>query len=95
MVSTNDSLLAPVYPPNPMEIAPAASSARPPRTTTFVSPRADRPALSAKGTVRPSESPRIASAMMRGLIFDLELLVELADTSDGAVGKVLYDRPLS
>jgi hypothetical protein len=38
------SLLAPTYPPRPMEMAPAASSARPPKTTTFVLPRADKPA---------------------------------------------------
>lgn len=62
------SLLAPTYPPRPMEIAPAASSARPPRTTTLVFPRADKPADRAKGTVRPSDRPRIASEMMRGLM---------------------------
>lgn len=65
---TYASLLAPTYPPSPIEIAPAASSARPPRTTTLVLPNADRPALKAKGTVKPSDSPRMASDTMRGLI---------------------------
>lgn len=37
------------------------SSARPPRITTLVSPSAVSPAVRAKGTVRPSESPKIAS----------------------------------
>lgn len=40
-----------------MEIAPAMSSATPPKTTSFDSPRLDRPAVSANGTVRPSERP--------------------------------------
>lgn len=58
-----------------MEMAPAASSASPPSTTTFVFPSAERPALSAKGTVRPSESPRIASETIRGLIRERQLLL--------------------
>lgn len=33
--------------------------------TTLVFPSADRPAVSAKGTVRPSESPIIASEINR------------------------------
>lgn len=37
--NTYASLLAPMKPPNPIERAPAISSAKPPRTTTFVSPR--------------------------------------------------------
>lgn len=41
----------------PIEMAPAMSSAIPPRTTSFDSPREDRPAVKAKGTVRPSERP--------------------------------------
>lgn len=78
---THASLFAPTYPPSPMEIAPAANSARPPRTTTLVFPNAERPALSAKGTVRPSERPRIESETMRGLMRDLELLVLVASSS--------------
>lgn len=65
---THPSLLAPTYPPNPIEIAPAINSANPPRTTTLVSPRADNPALSANGTVSPSDMPRIASETIRGLM---------------------------
>jgi len=56
-----------------MEIAPAVNSARPARTTTFVSPRVDRPALRAKGTVNPSERPIMASDTIRGSTFDREL----------------------
>lgn len=41
----------------PIDIAPAMSSATPPRTTSLDSPREDRPAVRAKGTVRPSERP--------------------------------------
>lgn len=41
----------------PIDIAPAKSSAIPPRTTIFDSPSDDRPAASAKGTVRPSDKP--------------------------------------
>lgn len=67
---THASLLAPTYPPSPIEIAPATSSARLPRTTILLSPNADRPALSANGTVKPSERPRIASEMTRGFIRD-------------------------
>lgn len=45
----------------PIEIAPAISSATPPRTTSFDVPRDERPAVRAKGTVRPSESPMMLS----------------------------------
>ncbi|KIW31909.1 hypothetical protein, variant [Cladophialophora immunda] len=62
------SLLAPTYPPSPIDIAPAISSASPPRITTLVSPRAVRPAVRANGTVSPSESPRIASETTRALM---------------------------
>ncbi len=41
----------------PIEIAPAMSSAMPPRTTSLDSPRDERPAVRANGTVRPSERP--------------------------------------
>lgn len=51
-----------------MEMAPAANSANPPKTTTLVFPSAESPALSAKGTVNPSDNPRMASETMRGLI---------------------------
>jgi len=40
-----------------MEMAPAMSSAIPPRTTSFESPREERPAVRANGTVSPSERP--------------------------------------
>lgn len=62
------SLLAPMKPPSPMERAPAMSSAKPPKTTTLVSPRYASPAVRAKGTVMPSEMPMMASEIMRGLI---------------------------
>lgn len=61
------SLLAPMKPPSPIESAPAMSSAKPPKTTTLVSPRYASPAVSAKGTVMPSEIPMMASEIMRGL----------------------------
>ena len=51
-----------------MLIAPATSSASPPKTTTLASPRAERPAVSAKGTVRPSDSPIVKSDRSRGEI---------------------------
>lgn len=63
-------------------------------STTLVFPKAESPALRAKGTVRPSERPRIASEMMRGLMRDREL-DEFDDTdsaSDRGVLNVLYDR---
>jgi hypothetical protein len=41
----------------PIEIAPAMSSAMPPRMTSLDSPRDERPAVRANGTVRPSERP--------------------------------------
>ena len=69
-----------------MDIAPAASSARPPRTTTLVFPNAERPALSAKGTVSPSERPKMASDTIRGLIRERELLV-LPDSDVGDEGR--------
>lgn len=78
---TYASLLAPTYPPRPMEIAPAASSARPPNTTTLVFPNAERPALKAKGTVNPSERPRIASETIRGFMRERVLLPLVVDSS--------------
>ena len=48
-------------------MAPAMSSASPPRMTSLVSPSAVRPAVSAKGTVRPSDRPRIASETILAL----------------------------
>ncbi|KAM3065075.1 hypothetical protein ACMFMF_011949 [Clarireedia jacksonii] len=62
--STYSSLLAPRYPPNPIDIAPAISSASPPYITTCVLPNADSPAVSANGTVNPSESPIVASEII-------------------------------
>jgi len=50
----------------PIEIAPAKSSAMPPRTTIRLSPRDDRPAARAKGTVRPSERPMTTSRTTSG-----------------------------
>ena len=64
---TYASLFAPINPPSPMEIAPAMSSASPPRTTKRVSPSDDKPAVRANGTVNPSESPMMASEIIRGL----------------------------
>lgn len=49
-----------------MDIAPAVNSARPANITTFVLPIVDNPAVSAKGTVKPSERPIMASEMTLG-----------------------------
>lgn len=63
--STYSSLFAPRYPPSPIDIAPAINSARLPNITILVSPRAERPAVKANGTVRPSERPMVASEITR------------------------------
>ena len=56
------SLLAARYPPRPMAIAPAASSATPAtRITRELATAPERPAARAKGTVRPSDIPRTTS----------------------------------
>lgn len=68
--ATCSSLLAPKYPPRPIEMAPAVSSARPAKMTTRVSPSADKPAVRAKGTVKPSERPMIASLITLAPIVD-------------------------
>jgi hypothetical protein len=60
---THASLFAPKYPPNPIDIAPAISSANPPKMTTLVFPKADNPAVRANGTVKPSDNPIVASEM--------------------------------
>ena len=70
-IITHSSLLAPRNPPRPIEIAPATSSASPPKMTTLVVPRLERPALRANGTVRPSESPNMASEMVRRSILNV------------------------
>jgi len=50
------------YPPRPMEMAPAATSAMPAvRTRAEVALVPERPAARAKGTVRPSETPMMMS----------------------------------
>ena len=50
------------YPPRPMEMAPAATSAMPAvRTMEEVALAPERPAARAKGTVRPSETPMMMS----------------------------------
>ncbi len=72
---TYSSLLVPMKPPRPMEMAPAMSSARPPRTTRRVSPSEERPAVRAKGTVRPSERPRMASEIIRASMLYRRLLL--------------------
>ena len=46
-----------------MLIMPLQSSARPPMMTILVLPSEDRPAVSAKGTVSPSEKPMMTSRM--------------------------------
>jgi hypothetical protein len=45
------------YPPRPIDMAPAHNSARPPVTTRLLEPSDERPAVRAKGTVRPSDRP--------------------------------------
>ena len=69
---TYASLFAPTKPPKPIDIAPAINSASPPSTTSLALPKADRPAVSAKGTVRPSDNPRMASEMILGLTLSFE-----------------------
>ena len=64
---TYASLFAPMKPPSPIDMAPAMSSASPPKTTSLVSPRDANPAVRANGTVMPSETPMMASEIMRGL----------------------------
>lgn len=50
------------YPPRPMEMAPAATSARPAvRMMEDETLAPERPAARAKGTVRPSETPMMMS----------------------------------
>jgi len=49
------------HPPNPIDMLPAINSAIPPYKTTFVSLNADSPAVSAKGTVNPSDKPIVRS----------------------------------
>jgi len=51
-----------------MEIAPAMSSANPPYTTTLVFPRAERPAVKANGTVKPSERPTKILELVNGIL---------------------------
>lgn len=65
------SLFAAKYPPKPIDIAPAVNSARPANITTRVFPKADKPAVRAKGTVNPSDNPIIASETTRASIFPL------------------------
>ena len=48
-----------------IDMAPAINSASPPYTTTLEDPNADRPAVSANGTVKPSDNPIVASEMRR------------------------------
>ena len=69
---THASLFAPTKPPKPIDIAPAINSASPPSTTSLALPKVERPAVSAKGTVRPSDKPRIASEMSLGPMLILE-----------------------
>ena len=64
---TDSSLLAPRYPPGPMEMAPAVNPASPVKITTLVFPSVDSPAASANGTVNPSERPMIASPITLAL----------------------------
>jgi hypothetical protein len=69
-------------------MAPAINSARPPKMTTLVDPKADKPAVKAKGTVRPSERPMVASEMT--LAFTLNL-AELASLAFSEVILVVWD----
>lgn len=89
---TYTSLREPTYPPRPMDIAPATSSANPPTTTTLEFPRAERPALRANGTVNPSERPRIASETIRGFTLGRveAILLEVSVLSVGEGGNVPY-----
>ncbi|KAH3671003.1 hypothetical protein OGAPHI_000714, partial [Ogataea philodendri] len=51
-----------------MEIAPETSSAIPPVMTSLESPKDERPAVRANGTVNPSLSPMIKSLITRGSV---------------------------
>ena len=68
------SLTAPRYPPSPIEMAPAINSAKPAKITVLV-PSVDKPAVRAKGTVRPSDRPMMASDIMRGSTLKLGPLI--------------------
>ena len=49
------------YAPSPIDNEPANSSARPAVTTSLDEPILERPAVNAKGTVRPSANPIVKS----------------------------------
>lgn len=57
------SPFAPRYPPIPMLMVPATSSDSPPKMTTRGRPSADSPAVTANGTVSPSENPIVKLEM--------------------------------
>lgn len=58
------------YPPSPMEMAPAATSAIPAmRMMEEETSAPDKPAASAKGTVRPSDAPMMIS---RTILLDMK-----------------------
>lgn len=78
------SLLAPMKPPSPIDIAPAISSARPPNTTSLVSPKEAKPAVRANGTVMPSDTPMMASDIIRGLILNRHLGVTGGSSGGGS-----------
>jgi hypothetical protein len=69
---TNASPRPASQPPRPMLILPAMSSAHPPKMTTRVSLNADSPAVSANGTVSPSDNPMMASEIVRASSHGLE-----------------------
>ena len=70
----------------PIEIAPAMSSATPPRTTSLDFPSDERPAVRANGTVRPSERPiTLIRAETQGNKLALLFSKELSKSVEGAV----------
>lgn len=66
-------------------MAPAKSSANPPRMTSREEPRLERPAVSAKGTVRPSLKPMMASRRRMGSrrVRPWSVVVGFVGTEDG------------
>lgn len=72
-------------------MAPAINSARPAKITVLV-PSVDKPAVRAKGTVRPSDKPMIASEMIRGSTLKLG---PVKGWLDAAVGHSISKSSLS
>lgn len=81
------SLFAPMNPPKPIDMAPATSSAKPAYMTILVVPSDAKPAVSANGTVIPSDIPIMASEIIRGLSLNFRRMsLSLFPKVDGSDG---------